>query len=109
MSLPNITPEMAEIRIQPEASADIADIYAFSVERFGLDVAQDYMAGLGLAFRRLVEYPESGSVFEGIKPAIRRLTYRRHRIFYDFDGTTVMIVRILHQSINEQAQLRGGG
>jgi toxin ParE1/3/4 len=100
---------MAEFRIQPEASADIADIYAFSVERFGPEVAQGYMAGLDLAFTQLADYPESGSVFEGIFPAIRRLTYRKHRIFYDFDGTTIMIVRILHQAMNERGRLRGGG
>jgi toxin ParE1/3/4 len=97
---------MAEIEVRPQASADIADIYAFSVERFGRDIAQDYMAGLDISLKRLSEFPESGRVEEGIKPTIHCITYRRHRIFYDFDGTTVMIVRILHQAMNVAGKLR---
>jgi toxin ParE1/3/4 len=97
---------MVEIEIRAEASLDIADIYAFSIERFGREVAQDYMDSLDAALIRLVQYPESGSVFEGVKPRLRDLTYRSHRVLYDFDGQTVAIIRILHSAMNVPGRLR---
>lgn len=89
---------MAEIVVRPEASADIADIFAVSVARFGPDTARDYHAGLETAVSRLADFPQAGAVYPGIRPPIRYLGYRRHHIFYDFDGSTVWIVRILHHA-----------
>jgi toxin ParE1/3/4 len=97
---------MIEIEVRAEASLDIADIYAFSIERFGREVAQDYVDGLDVALLRLVQYPESGQVFEGVKPRLRELIYRSHRVFYDFDGQTIGIVRILHSAMNIPGRLR---
>jgi toxin ParE1/3/4 len=97
---------MVDIEIRAEASLDIADIYAFSIERFGREVAQDYVDGLDVALLRLVQYPESTPVFEGVKPRLRQLVYRSHRVLYDFDGRTVSIVRILHSAMNVPGRLR---
>jgi plasmid stabilization system protein ParE len=35
---------MAEVIIRSEASADIANIYTYSIEKFGVDVAREYHA-----------------------------------------------------------------
>ena len=89
---------MPEIKVRSRASRDIADVYAFSAEQFGLDVARDYQSGLLAAIIRLADFPELGSAYPGLRPPVRYLTYRRHHVFYDFDGTTVWIVRVLHHA-----------
>lgn len=89
---------MAEIAFRPEASADLADVYALSVEQFGRPTADSYHDGLQAAAERLAEFPESGPFYPGLRPPVRLLTYRRHHILYDYDGETVWIVRILHHA-----------
>ncbi len=74
------------------------DLHTQSTIRFGLDVADEYIDGIDAALARLAEFPESGPVYPGLRPPVRYLTYRRHHILYDFDGTTVRIARILHHA-----------
>jgi plasmid stabilization system protein ParE len=62
------------------------------------------MTALQAAVERLAEHPLSGPVSPGLRPPIRFLTYRRHHILYDFDGTTVWIVRILHHAMDVRRQ-----
>jgi len=91
---------MAELEVRPTASADIAGIYAYSVEQFGVDAADKYHDGLEAAISRLAEFPMSGPVYPGLRRPMRYLAFRRHHIFYDFDGTTVRIARILHHAMD---------
>jgi toxin ParE1/3/4 len=98
---------MAEIVVRPAASADIAGLYAFGVQQFGMDTADDYHAGLEAAIARLAEFPESGPLYPGLRPPIRFLTYRRHHIFYDYDGANVWIVRVLHHAMYVSTRLGG--
>lgn len=89
---------MVDVIVRPEATADIAAIYAQGVAQFGMATADRYHAGLQAAVERLASFPQSGPVYPGIRPAVRYLPYRSHHIFYDFDGTTAWIVRILHHA-----------
>jgi toxin ParE1/3/4 len=89
---------MADITFSALASLDLVNIFEFSVEQFGGAVALDYHAGLKSAVLRLKELPELGPVYPGLRPPIRFLTYRRHHIYYDFDGNQVCIRRILHHA-----------
>jgi len=89
---------MAEIDVSAEARADLLDLHAHSTVRFGLDVADTYIDGIDAALARLAEFPESGPIYPGLRPATRFLTYKRHHIMYDYDGETVWIVRIIHHA-----------
>jgi toxin ParE1/3/4 len=91
---------MADIVVRPAASADIADIYVFSLERFGIETADQYHDGLQAAIMRLAEYPESGPIYPKLRPPIRFHTYKRHHIFYEYDGATIWIIRILHHALD---------
>ena len=89
---------MANLVVRSAASADIADIYAFSLDSFGIEIADQYHDGLQAAIERLTEFPLSGPVYPGLRPPVHFLTYRRHHIFFDYDGATVWIVRIVHHA-----------
>lgn len=89
---------MTDVAFSPQASADLLAAYAFGVETFGSESALDYHRGLQAAIDRLSTFPQIGPVYHGLRPPIRFLTYRRHHILYDFDGTRVWIIRILHHA-----------
>lgn len=93
---------MAEIAFRPQASVDLAVIYTQSVEQFGQAPAKRYHDGLQASVLRLAEFPLSASSYPGLRPTIRFVTHRKHHIFYDYDGTTVWIVRILHHAVDVQ-------
>ena len=97
---------VARLRYSAEAGADLDDVFAFSVERFGFDIADEYFAGLQASCNRLAELPELGPVLEGIGPPMRIVSYRSHTIYYRFDGRAVLVVRIPHHAMNAAAHLR---
>lgn len=91
---------MARIVVRAEARSDLATIYAYSVELYGTGMARDYLSGMERALGRLEEFPELGPAYPGIRPPIRFLAHRQHHIFYDYNGQTVCIVRILHHALD---------
>lgn len=105
MSRVTIPGRMVDISFRTEASADLAGIHAQSVEQFGEDKAQDYLSGLQAAITGLADYPLMGAVYPGLRPPIRFLAFRRHHVLYDFDGTTVVIVRILHHAMDARGRV----
>ena len=91
---------MARIIFRPQATADLADIYAYGMTQFGAETASHYHAGLQATVERLASFPQSGPIYPGLRPPVRYLAYRRHYIFYDYDGSTVWIVRVLHHAMD---------
>lgn len=89
---------MADVILTPQARDDLDEIDRFSIENFGEAVATEYMQGFFAAFARLAEYPESAPLLPRITPPTRSLTYRSHRIIHDYQGGTVVIIRILHHT-----------
>lgn len=81
------------------------EIDLYGIVNFGAAPAERYMSGFFDAFDRLARFPEIGPPYPGIRPAIRFLTYREHHIFYDYDGETVVVVRILHHAANAKRVL----
>jgi toxin ParE1/3/4 len=96
---------MAEIVFRLEASADLAAVFAQSVEQFGEQAAQNYLAGLQSAIMRLADFPQLGTVYPGIRPLIRYLSYRSHHVLYDYDGVTIWVVRILHHAMDVRGRV----
>ena len=98
---------MAKLRLREAAAADLAEILEDSVERFGEPVAEDYLRSFEHAFDRLRDYPRCGALRTDLDPPIRSLSHRSHRIFYDIEGETIWIVRILHHAMDERPRLGG--
>ena len=96
---------MARLVFSSEASADIDEITAFSLERFGSDVTDTYLTGLEIRCRQLRDYPKSGARYPRLRTDIRCLTYRCHRIFDAIVVETVLIIRVLHHGQDVRAEL----
>ena len=89
---------MADYSLTNKATADLEDIYDYSITMFGLDQARSYVLGLHRLFKTLAENPTMGRPAEVIGLDIRRLEYRSHVTFYREGENAVEIIRVLHKS-----------
>lgn len=89
---------MAEFRFTELAKADLDDIAAFSLERWGLEQALSYLDGLEQVCAMLADNPNLGPSAAEIEPNLRRRAYQSHVIFYEADANGVLIIRVLHHS-----------
>ena len=82
-----------QIRLTPDAEADIKSLYIHSALDFGLAQAKAYRRLITQAVELLAEFP-------GIGPEIcagaRAHTVKSHRIIYEADDTSLTVLRILH-------------
>lgn len=96
---------MAEVRLRAAADADLEAILNHSIEQWGQAAGEAYLAGFGRAFDLLGRHPLAGALRAEIVPPIRCLPHRSHRIFYDVDGETIWIVRVLHHAMDVEQWL----
>ena len=93
---------MARYRLSHKAEADIEGIALYSVERFGLATAQDYLDGLHRRFELLGDHPSWGNDYSFIAPGLQRYEHRSHAIYYIANPpgmpgpeADILIVRVL--------------
>ena len=98
MSKPGSVP-MAAYRLTQEAAADLDAIYEYTIENFGLEQGRDYLLGPHQRFGDLVTRPALGRGAEQLAPGLRRYPFRSHVVFYVIDDPDILIVRVLHRSM----------
>jgi toxin ParE1/3/4 len=86
---------MVGYRLSKQADADFESIYLFGVMTFGLQQAEEYVAGLEARFERLAEHPLRYPSIDHVRPGYRASVYGSHTIYYRNDEGGVLIVRIL--------------
>lgn len=97
---------MPTIVLRREARLDLDKVDSFSRETFGNEKADTYMSEFARAFGLISKYPEIGVAFRSRKVPLRSYPAGTHRIFYYFDGQYVVIVRVLHASMDAGRHLR---
>ena len=90
---------MRQLTILPDARDDLRAIEQYSIHEFGRTVADEYLNRIERALDRLLDYPESGPIYPGIRPPVRYLGVGSHHLFYDFDGQQITVSRVLHQAM----------
>jgi toxin ParE1/3/4 len=93
------------LELRAAAEADLRAILNYSVEQFGEAVAETYLRSFDQAFDLLRRHPQAGAMRTDIEPPIRCLSHRSHRIFYDVDGDTIWVVRVLHRAMDVERWL----
>lgn len=91
---------MAAYRLSTKSVTDLDDIYEYTALNFGLPQARNYLNGLDDCFEILAQQPARGRRADRIAPELRRYEYRSHVVFYIPEGEGVMIVRVLHKSMD---------
>jgi len=91
---------MAAYRLTPRAADDLDGIYEYTIANFGLERARDYLNGLHRRFGDLAERPALGRAAAHLASRLRRVPYRSHVVFYMPEDRSVLIVRVLHESMD---------
>ena len=93
---------LLKLSITQQARADLADIQAFTVERFGLEQWPIYQKRVSDALLRLRTTPMIGKSVEGLPAIYRRYHLGRpkgaHIVYYKADADELLILRVVHDS-----------
>ena len=93
------------VKLRPLAEADLADIYQYTQSRWGRTQAISYVRNLNAAFLGLINQPASGQDRSELNPGLRSLQQGSHVIFYRPVTEGIVVVRVLHQSMDVQRHL----
>ena len=97
---------MASYELSEDADALLAEIFEYSIRKFGLRTARRYLKGLHKAFQLLADSPRIGTSQQRILPGVWRLAYESHVIYYRPMTAGVLIVDILHEAQDALLYLR---
>lgn len=98
---------MGEIRLTARAEADLAGIADYTIETFGIEQARRYRDDLEGCFRTIAENPRLGRSAEALAAGLRRVEHRSHVVFYLVDESGILIVRVLHSSMDAGRHVSG--
>ena len=88
------------LELSRRAQADLDDIREYSAERFGTGRAIAYLDAVERAFRRILDFPETGPAHDGKASAVRSYPAEEHRIYYEHDAGRVFVLRLLHKAMD---------
>ena len=91
---------MKTIKFSKQASQDIEEIYLYGFINFGEEQADLYAFKMQEFLEMMRSNPEIGRLDTRVNPVIRRFDFENHVIFYDINDTTIVIVRVLHNSMD---------
>lgn len=95
----------AAYRLSPRARADLKEIWTFTAKRWTVRQADDYAGVLNAAFEKIAENPQSGRACDELGAGYRRYSAGSHVIFYRYGDAGILVVRILHQSMDFDRRL----
>jgi len=90
---------MATFKLTQKAEADLLNIGAYTLDRWGKTQASRYLDELETCCQRIAEFPQMGRSCPHIRPGLRCMEQGKHILFYRNLGESVLISRILHQSM----------
>lgn len=94
---------MAAYRLTQKAADDLDAIYEYTVLSFGLEQARDYLSGLQGRLDDLAARPGLGRGADYLASGLKRYPYRSHVVFYVPRNQGVLVVRVLHASMDVPA------
>ena len=94
-------------RIVFSAQADIDrdHIWDYTVERWSVAQAEDYLMGLDRLLRLLADHPQIASERPNLDPPVRLHKYNSHLVIFTADEATLEVIRVVHSRSNWQALL----
>jgi toxin ParE1/3/4 len=96
---------MAEYILSKDADDDLLAIANFTVLNFGEDQAIRYLNELKQLLGQLCQKPELGRGVPEYSPIMKRFNFRSHVIFYQPVDVGILIVRVLHKSMDFEQHL----
>jgi toxin ParE1/3/4 len=91
---------MPDLLISRRADSDLAGIAEFTTREFGIAQARAYRDQFAACFASLQRNPMLGGSADDLAPGLRRLRQQAHIVFYIPSDDAVLIVRVLHHSMD---------
>jgi toxin ParE1/3/4 len=92
------------LRLSREADRDLESIIDYGTREHGEAATDAYYLRLLAAFDFLCATPFAGQIDEPTGLSLRRWKCGMHRIFYRPDDVSLLIVRVLHHSMDAASQ-----
>lgn len=96
---------MAGFRVTDAAQADIREIGRYTQQKWGKAQRRIYLNGLDERFRLLASQPTLAVERKEFDPPVRIHHYQSHMIIYVTNADGILIVRVLHRSMDVPGQL----
>ena len=96
---------MVSYSLTHEADLDLEEIYEYTIRKFGLEQADKYLLGLHDGFQIIVQNPMLGRSANEVKAKLRRFEYQSHVVFYVSEANKILVMRILHHSMDVEKHL----
>lgn len=87
-------------KLRPKAATDVENIFKYTLQQWGLGQAEFYIRELHNQFVFLAHHPMAGRSYPHLRKDLRGLTFKHHIIFYRPQKQSVLIIRVLHQSMD---------
>ena len=91
--------------ITNDAAEDISSIIDYTISQFGLAQAEKYYHGLEDKFTSIVEGGAHFQDYSFVREGLKRTNYQSHAIYYRCIEEDILILHVLHQSMNELKHL----
>lgn len=96
-------------RLAPLAERDLEDIWLYTYTHWSLEQANDYHALIVAAIEGLASGRRKGRDASDIRDGYRKHAIGRHILFYRERDDAILVIRVLHQSMDIAARIGGGG
>ena len=93
-------------QLKPKAQQDLENIYEYSVQEFGQNRAIQYIRDLNAAFIKVTNLPSLGQDYGFVRQDILAYRVVSHIIFYRVSAAGIIIIRVLHQSMDYARHLK---
>ncbi|WP_420722477.1 type II toxin-antitoxin system RelE/ParE family toxin [Hwanghaeella sp. LZ110] len=99
---------MPSYRVTKKAQSDIREIGLYTQQQWGKEQRRAYLQGMEARFERLADSPLLAAERGEFDPPVRIHPYEKHLIVYTAQEDGILIVRVLHESMDVPAQLSSG-
>ncbi len=99
---------MREVRLTPQAHAEVGDVRRYSLRTWGATQAKRYLRGLGRRFLEIAAGTAAHRDAE-IGNGYRRCRYERHINIFKEEPDSVRIVHIFHERMDVAGRMAGEG
>lgn len=90
---------MSEVTFSPAAISDLNDIWDYTAEEWGPDQADRYTDDIQHTCSSLAWGEKRGRIVD-VRDGYLKYAVGWHFVFFRMDGTGIIVVRILHQSMD---------
>ena len=96
---------MAEYRLSHAAERDLASIWRYTRQKWGVPQAISYTDGLLAGFAHAAEFPHHAPACDHIRPGYRRKRIDQHVAYFRVTAYGILVVLILHVQMDTPRHL----